>query len=92
LSVHHQNIGVLMTHNLEAHVPFPPTGTDSRGRRGAPALNSEWIAVVCPASPPPSSAASATKTRVASRAQQGRKYEDSLQRKAPTQPALGHSS
>src|SRR5437763_8204046 len=23
LSVHHQNIGVLMTHNLEAHVPSP---------------------------------------------------------------------
>src|SRR5262245_4405281 len=28
LSVHHQNIGVLMTHDLKAHVPIPPTGTE----------------------------------------------------------------
>jgi len=28
LSVHHQDIGVLMTHDFEAHVPIPPTGTD----------------------------------------------------------------
>src|SRR5262249_36602953 len=30
LSVHHQNIGVFMTHDLEAHVPIPPAALNSR--------------------------------------------------------------
>ena len=53
LSVHHQNIGVIMTDDFKAHVPFPPTELNSYGRRGAPALTSVSTDIVCPASPPP---------------------------------------
>ena len=56
LSVHHQDIGVIMTHDFKAHVPFPPAELDSRGRRGAPAVTSVLTDVVCPASPPPGAA------------------------------------
>ena len=85
LSVHHQNIGVLMTHDFEAHVHIPPDWHgNSRGRRGAPALKQRMNrSCFCPASPPPSSAASAAKPRVASRAQQGQKCVDSWQINVP---------
>src|SRR5207248_5265765 len=85
LSVHHQNIGVLMTHDFEAHVPIPPDWHGTRaGGVARRRLNSEWIAFVfARLSPPPSSAASATKPRVASGAQQGRKCVDSWQINVP---------
>ena len=56
LSVHHQNVGVIMTHDFKAHVPFPPTELNSRGRRGAPALTSMSADIVCPAFPTPRAA------------------------------------
>jgi hypothetical protein len=54
LSVHHQDIGVIMTHDFKAHVPLPPAELDSRARRGAPAVTSVLTDIVCrlpPAAP-----------------------------------------
>jgi hypothetical protein len=81
LSVHHQDIGVIMTHDFKAHVPFPPAELDSRARRGAPAVTSVLTDIVCRL--PPSSAATRARSDVASGAQQGRKWENSLQTSGP---------